>query len=438
MPQVVDTTQKRITLNVGGQKHETYLSTIRNYPDTRLYWVVENVTKAIDYHSEKIELFFDRHPKIFDQVLNYYRTGKLHCPNDVCGPLFEEELAYWGIDEKEMEPCCWTTYTQHREAEHNLKSFNVTDFSTDIDSDRQEETETTSKAKGLHPFWVKYQPRIWAILEEPRSSRTAKAFWILSVLLIVLSVATACAITLPQFATEGGSVSSESSAYVAFTVIEYICGVWFTIELGLRLLFCPNKRTFFKSYSFWVDVLSVIPFYVRLIFPHEHDLADALQVIRLLRLFRFFRLLYGLQVIMHTLKASSYELFLLLLILLIPVVLFSSIIYYVEKNIDGKTTKFRSIPESFWWSLITMTTVGYGDMTPRTWEGKIIGGACAIFGVLMVALPISVIGSNFSLYYAHAQARLKLPKKKTKIHFDTLATAMPRQVCHLMHKDRRY
>lgn len=179
MPQVIDTTQRRITLNVGGQKHETYLSTIRNFPDTRLYWVVENVTKTIDYHSEKIELFFDRHPGIFALVLNYYRTGKLHCPNDVCGPLFEEELAYWGIDEKDMEPCCWTTYIQHRDAENNLKSFNVAGF----DGDREDEEQDNPKQNDLngnttsnivYTTWSKYQPKIWPILEEPRSSKAAK------------------------------------------------------------------------------------------------------------------------------------------------------------------------------------------------------------------------------------------------------------------------
>lgn len=177
IPRVVDTTQRRIILNVGGRKHETYLSTVRNYPDTRLYWVVENVTKAIDYDSEKIELFFDRHPGIFEQVLNYYRTGKLHCPHDVCGPLFEEELAYWGIDEKEMEHCCWTSYSQHRDAEQNLKTFNVhegdLDQDTDLESDRLEDT-TPARDCGRFTWWTKYQPKIWPILEEPHSSKAAK------------------------------------------------------------------------------------------------------------------------------------------------------------------------------------------------------------------------------------------------------------------------
>lgn len=246
-------------------------------------------------------------------------------------------------------------------------------------------------------------------------------------ILIVLSVAASCAMTLP--------VLSEPVTYAhkvanrTFIVVEYVCGVWFTWELIARIIFCPNKSKFFKSFSFWIDTLSVLPFYIRILQDManggDRQLADALLVIRLLRLFRFFRLLYGLQVLLHTLKASSYELFLLLIILLIPVILFSSIIFYVEKSFD-LNTKFRSIPESFWWSLITMTTVGYGDMTPSSSVGKIIGGACAIFGVLMVALPISVIGSNFNLYYAHAQARLKLPRKKTRFHFDSLTTAMSR------------
>ena len=89
---------------------------------------------------------------------------------------------------------------------------------------------------------------------------------------------------------------------------------------------------------------------------------------------------------------------------------------------DGLQTKFQSIPESFWWSLVTMTTVGYGDIVPVTWVGKIIGGACSICGLLVIALPISIIGSNFNLYYAHAQARLKLPKKRNKVLLSSITS----------------
>ena len=59
-----------------------------------------------------IQSIICRHPGVFAQILNYYRTGKLHYPTDVCGPLFEEELEYWGLDSNQVEPCCWMTYTQ--------------------------------------------------------------------------------------------------------------------------------------------------------------------------------------------------------------------------------------------------------------------------------------------------------------------------------------
>ena len=244
----------------------------------------------------------------------------------------------------------------------------------------------------------------------------------------MLSVGTSCALTLPQFSKDSrvnqGSVAPEKNPTIdnIFTVIDYFCGIWFTFELLMRITFCPRRRVFLRQVTNWIDILSVIPFYLRLIDPEGRPLADALLMIRLLRLFRFFRLLYGLQILLHTLKASSYELGLLLLILLIPVVLFSSVIYYTERTFDGIDTKFRSIPESFWWSLITMTTVGYGDMVPKTWIGKIIGGTCAICGLLVVALPISIIGSNFNLYYAHAQARLKLPKKRNKVLLSSITS----------------
>ena len=232
---------------------------------------------------------------------------------------------------------------------------------------------------------------------------------------IVVSVALFCVNTVPELA------ENKRWRYF-FTVLEWICGVWFTLEFLLRIVFCPDKVVFAKSWSTWIDFLAITPFYLKFIDTSHVKAINALLVIRLLRLFRFFRLIYGLQVLSHTLKASSYELVLLLSMLVIPVILFSSIVFFIEDHFDHKNTKFRSIPHSFWWSLITITTVGYGDMHPVTWLGKVIGSMCAICGVLIVALPVSIIGSNFSLFYTHAQARLKLPKKKNKLFIQQRST----------------
>ena len=89
----------RVVLNVGGIRHETYKATLKKIPATRL----SRLTEALaNYDPILNEYFFDRHPGVFAQILNYYRTGKLHYPTDVCGPLFEEELEFWGLDANQV------------------------------------------------------------------------------------------------------------------------------------------------------------------------------------------------------------------------------------------------------------------------------------------------------------------------------------------------
>jgi len=91
--------ENRVVVNVGGIRHETYKATLKKIPATRL----SRLTEALaNYDPILDEYFFDRHPGVFAQVLNYYRTGKLHYPTDVCGPLFEEELEFWGLDANQV------------------------------------------------------------------------------------------------------------------------------------------------------------------------------------------------------------------------------------------------------------------------------------------------------------------------------------------------
>lgn len=232
-------------------------------------------------------------------------------------------------------------------------------------------------------------------------------FALVSLLMIVVSVLLMCAASLPD-------IRNTPERKQAFTYVEYFFCAWFTLEFALRFIFCPHKVEFFKQVMTWIDIISLVPYY-RKIFWHttDVDFLRAIRLIRLFRAFRFFTFTSGLQIIVQSLKASIRELLLLVIILLIPVVLFSSVVYEFEK--DKQPVKFNSIPQTFWWAVITMTTVGYGDMSPVTLIGQLIGSLCAICGVLIIGLPVSVIGNNFSTYYEHAQARLSLPKKKRRL-----------------------
>lgn len=177
-----ETQANRVIINVGGVKFETYKTTLRNIPDTRLAWITESRSENPDYNAQTGEYFFDRHPNIFLMILNYYRTGKLHVPAGMCGPVFEDELAFWGIDEKQIEPCCWGIYSQHRDAQQTLDelqldtksihnadetSIEANDVSTAEKFGILEEATKTSR-------WHIWKPRIWAVLDDPPSSRFAK------------------------------------------------------------------------------------------------------------------------------------------------------------------------------------------------------------------------------------------------------------------------
>ncbi|KAL1020837.1 hypothetical protein UPYG_G00005330 [Umbra pygmaea] len=444
---------EKIVINVGGIRHETYKSTLRTLPGTRLAWLAdppEPVTTP-DLDSLPVgaicpspisitnELFFDRHPGIFAYVLNYYRTGKLHCPADVCGPLFEEELAFWGIDETDVEPCCWMTYRQHRDAEEALDTFEPPDpDDTDDELPRRFGIEDCpDRSKGCCEVW---QPKIWALFEDPYSSKAARGIAFASLFFILVSITTFCLETHEYFNdlknwTENVTVGNQTKEIIVqevvtkpiLTVVEGVCVIWFTFEFFVRIVCCPNKLLFVKNMLNVIDFVAILPFYLErglsgLSSKAASDILGFLRVVRFVRILRIFKLtrhFVGLRVLGHTLKASVNEFCLLIVFLALGVLIFATMIYYAERigakaddPSGSKHTHFKNIPISFWWAVVTMTTLGYGDMYPKTWLGMIVGALCALAGVLTIAMPVPVIVNNFGMYYSLAMAKQKLPKKK--------------------------
>ena len=455
---------KRANLNVGGIKHEVMWKMLEQVPTSRLGKLAAATTQSeilalcADYSLEDNEYFFDRHPRSFNSILNFYRTGKLHIQDGICHLAFCEDLNYWQLDELCVETCCAYKYG-------NRKEEILMQMEAEAGHLKKEEEEIFGDG-----FIGKLQKKVWDTMEKPEVSLPAKMVSVTSLVFVIISTAGMCLTTLP--ALQGVDEDGNPADNVVLAILETFSVIWFTLEYFLRFLGCPEKCRFLKSTMNALDVAAVLPFYVPLIISliekhqenaddsdesfatlvansweipsstdklvswqtpslsdqmatkglvtvapnpavpdmvsmsrsknSESSLDDILQVFKIFKLIRLAKIARhstGLQAIGCTLANSYKELGLLLMLIVIAGLLFSSMIYFIE--VSEEDTSFYSIPNAFWWSVITMTTVGYGDMQPTTGLGKLVGTMCAVSGVLVMSLPIPIIVSNFEAFYAN-------------------------------------
>jgi len=182
-----------------------------------------------------------------------------------------------------------------------------------------------------------------------------------------------------------------------------------------------------------IDLLGILPYFLSLVVSlvtvtgtekeeqekYQSEMRRIAQIFRIMRILRIFKLarhITGLQTLGRTLQHSYKELGLLMLVVIMGMLIFSGMAYIVEKDVEGTT--LDSMPTALYWAIITMTSVGYGDIHPLTWFGKIVGSVCALSGVLCIALPIPIIVNNFNKFYEKSKIEEEIASKKARTSWE--------------------
>jgi len=174
--------------------------------------------------------------------------------------------------------------------------------------------------------------------------------------------------------------------------LEWIATLLFTAEYALRLVSVRQPTAYARSFFGVVDLLAILPSYLSLLLPGSQSLI-VIRALRLLRIFRVFKLaryLGGANLLLDALRASAAKVIVFLTTLLILVTIIGAIMYLVE----GEGSGFTSIPVSIYWAIVTMTTVGYGDLTPQTVLGQILSAIAMIAGYSIIAVPTGIVSAE--------------------------------------------
>jgi len=215
-------------------------------------------------------------------------------------------------------------------------------------------------------------------------TKAGKWFDILLLISIVASVLVVALETVGSLEARFGTL---------FVWLEWIFTIFFTIEYILRIYTVRNPSKYIFSFYGIIDLLAILPLYVSFFFVASKHLI-IIRVMRLLRVFRIFKLGSFLQhgnVIVNSLKASRAKITVFMYFVLLAVIVFGAVMYMVE---GVSNEGFDSIPRSIYWAIVTLTTVGYGDISPITPVGQFIAACIMILGYAVIAVPTGIISAE--------------------------------------------
>ena len=342
----------RIVLEVSGSRYETWDSTLCRYPNTLL----GNETTLNEFYNESRKAYcFNRNRDSFDAILFYYQSGGILArPMFVSEKMFVKELEFFKIKEPEITV-----------------------------------VETPSSKCGR---------KLYHILEFPHLSLCGAVLANFSFYIIILSEVTFCVETI---FFDRRKQTQEEWHETPWFLAESLFITWFTIEYAMRVISSPNRLKFIRSFLGIVDLLSVLPYYISLLLGPQITNVRSKTLLRLFPIIRTIKLLRhssGLDVLLLSLRSSVTQITSLTLLVIITVIFSSSVMFLFEH--EHNKDQFQSIPHSMWFSIITLTGVGYGDVIPITGFGKVTA-TCTIFlgMVIFFYLFIPIYITHFTYYY---------------------------------------
>ncbi|XP_063693904.1 potassium voltage-gated channel subfamily D member 1-like [Bolinopsis microptera] len=338
--------------NVSGTLFVIDTTIFQDYPDTLLG--SERLEKF--YNKTRGEYFVEHYKHMFPVITRFYtHQEELVCPHCMTKQMFESCLEFYGLLPYYL----------------GLKS-NLKEMRGELEADGLKEA-------------------IYYTVINPDFSRIALVYTIVDVLVIVCSTVVLILETVKEVADNHYFTRG---AYI----VEAGVNILFTIQAILLLVVYPSIKLYFTSLMNWIDIFSVLPFYIRLMAGSYFSKAgSAFRVLRLVRLFRvmkLFRRSLGGQVLISFLYSSIPEILLLLLMWGIAILLFGPMMFFIEH--EHGNDSFDSAFSGMWFCVATIGTVGYGDLYPKTDLGKFLAAVYTITNLTVMTIPVSIIITKYS------------------------------------------
>ncbi len=242
-----------------------------------------------------------------------------------------------------------------------------------------------------------YREKLYEIIFEADTA-TGRLFDIILLLFILGSVVVVMLDTVPNMEQYHG----------LFYTLEWIFTIFFTIEYFTRIYTVHRPIKYITSFFGVIDLISIIPTYLTLFFAGTSSLM-VVRALRLLRVFRIFKLgnfLFEGQVILKALKESRDKILVFMFFILVMVTIFGTVIFFVEtQSALGNKESFSSVPKSVYWAIVTLSTVGYGDIYPTSPLGQFLSSILMILAYAVIAVPTGIVTAEFSKGHKRKQAK---------------------------------